>query len=221
MRGVKVNPVRLRQGDERGYTLIELLVVLAILVTVVGGLAAAFVSGMNQQSTLSRRTLQETDARLALDRMRRDIFCSTSALSSLAPQPNGSNGFTLTLGESSSLCPTVVASGQSSVQWCTVRYSGSTTRYQLLRATSGTCESSGTLVADYLAVPASGWPSNANTSPTPGSWSGNIWPTPQTCASGAHPALAVDLNVNRDPVNYATQGYELSDAVVVRNAPTC
>jgi prepilin-type N-terminal cleavage/methylation domain-containing protein len=221
MRGPKVPTIPLRATDERGYTLIELLVVMLILVTVVGGLAGAFVSGMNQESTLSRRTLQQTDARLALDRMRKDIFCSTSAASALAPQPNGSNGFTLTLTESSTLCPTVVASGQSSVQWCTIRYSGSTTRFQLYRSTSGTCDTTGTLIADYLAVPGAGWPQNTNTSPAPASWSGNIWPTPPACAAGTHPSVSVDLNVNRDPAGHPTQGYELSDTVIVRNAATC
>jgi prepilin-type N-terminal cleavage/methylation domain-containing protein len=221
MRGVNLPLTRFRERDERGYTLVELLVVLLILVTVVGGIAGAFVSGMNQQSTLSRRTLQQTDARLALDRMRKDIFCSTGATTSLAPQPNGSNGFTLTLAESSTLCPSIVGAGQSSVQWCTIGYSGGTTRYQLFRSASGTCDSTGTLIADYLAVPAAGWPQNANTSPTPGSWSGNIWPTPPTCAAGAHPAVAIDFNINRDLSGHPTQGYELSDTGIARNGASC
>jgi prepilin-type N-terminal cleavage/methylation domain-containing protein len=220
MRGVNVSSTQLRER-ERGYTLVELLVVLLILVTVVGGIAAAFVSGTNQQATLSRRTFQQTDARLVLDRMRKDIFCSTSSATSLAPQTNGSSGFTLTLSESSTLCPSVVSGAQSSVQWCTVGYAGGTTRYQLYRSASGTCNNTATLIADYLTAPATGWPQNTNTSPTPASWSGNIWPTPSTCAAGNHPVVAIDFNVNRDPTGHPAQGYELRDSDVVRNAATC
>ena len=220
MRGMNVSLTQLRERDERGYTLIELLVVLLILVTVVGGIAAAFVSGTNQSATISRRTVQQADARLVLDRMRKDIFCSTSSASSLAPQANGSSGFTVTLSESSTLCPSVVSGAQTSVQWCTVG-SGGTTRYQLYRSTSGTCNNTATLIADYLTAPSAGWPQNTNTSPTPASWAGNIWPTPSACAAGNHPLVAIDFNINRDSSGHPSQGYELQDSDVVRNAATC
>ena len=221
MRGLNVSSTRLRARDERGYTLVELLVVVLILATVVGGIADAFVSGTNEQATLSRRTFQQTAARLVLDRMRKDIFCSTSSSTSVAPQTNGSGGFTLTLAESSSLCPTVVSGTQTSVQWCTVAYAGGTTRYQLYRSTSGTCDNTATLIADYLTAPTAGWPQNTKTSPTPGSWAGNIWPTPSACASGNHPTVAIDFNVNQDPSGHSKQGYELQDTDVVRNAAPC
>lgn len=220
MRGLNVSLTQLREHDERGYTLIELLVVLLILATVVGGIADAFVSGTNEQATLSRRTFQQTDARLVLDRMRKDIFCSTSSATSLAPQTNGSSGFTLTLSESSTLCPSVVTGAQTSVQWCTVSFSG-TTRYRLYRSTSGTCDNTATLIADYLTAPTAGWPQNTNTSPTPASWAGNIWPTPSACATGNHPVVATDFNINQDPSGHPAQGYELQDSDVVRNAATC
>lgn len=214
-------PSRLR--DARGYTLVELLVVMLILGTVVGGLSTAFVAGINSEANISRRAQQEANARIALDRMRKDIHCASSRVDRLPPQENPSGGFTLTLTESPTLCPSVLNDPtQSGVQWCTIPYAGSTTRYQLFRETSGNCDGVGTtMTVDYLAAPTSGWPTNDNTSPTPTDWNGNIWPTQQTCATGSQPTVAIDLNVNIDPDNHPDQGYELKDAIALRNAPAC
>ena len=223
MREIKIDSYCKPARDETGYTLVELLVVLIILGTVLGALSTAFVGGINSEARVTRRAQQEANARVALDRMRTDVRCASSRTDRLPPQPNASGGFTLTLTESPTLCPSVLNdTTQSGVQWCTIPYAGSTTRFQVFRETSGNCDGTGaTLTVDYVAAPAAGWPQNTNTSPTPTSWDGNIWPTQETCVSGDQPTVAVDMNVNLDPDNHPEQGYELKDQIALRNAPVC
>lgn len=94
---------RIRQ--EGGYTLIELVVVLAIFMTVVTALVSLFTSGAQAELDMNRRFEAQQSARLALDRMRRELHCSsgitassgvavssvTVALPSQCPSANGSN----------------------------------------------------------------------------------------------------------------------------------
>jgi prepilin-type N-terminal cleavage/methylation domain-containing protein len=73
-----VIPKRLRRlRGERGYTLVELLVVLAIFTTVVTALVALFTSGAKAELDMNRRFEAQQNARLALDRMRRELHCSS------------------------------------------------------------------------------------------------------------------------------------------------
>ena len=65
--------------SERGYSLIELLTVMLILSTILGGLTQLFVSGSNAELDTNRRFQAQQSARVALDRMRRDIHCSSAA----------------------------------------------------------------------------------------------------------------------------------------------
>jgi prepilin-type N-terminal cleavage/methylation domain-containing protein len=62
-----------RQG---GYTLIELLLVCAILGTVLASLSVLFLSASSSQIDMNRRFRAQQDARVAVDKMRREIHCS-------------------------------------------------------------------------------------------------------------------------------------------------
>jgi prepilin-type N-terminal cleavage/methylation domain-containing protein len=205
-----------------GYTLVELLVVLAILGIVLLGLTTAFASGLRAETGATERATAQGNARTGLVRMRTDIHCASGAP---APIENPFGGFTLTLTESPNVCPSVTTSS-SGVQWCTVPYGGSTTRWQLIRFLGTQPQDCGgggasTLVVDYVTAPAAGWPANSGTSPTPADWDGNLWPTQPTCSSGNMPTIAVQLAVNVDPVSFPNQTYELQDTIALRNAARC
>jgi prepilin-type N-terminal cleavage/methylation domain-containing protein len=207
---------------EGGYTLVELLVVMSILGLVLVGLTTAFAAGLKAETGAVRRADAEENARVALNRMRVDIHCASAAP---APQENPYGGFSLTLTESPNTCPGVTTSS-SGVQWCTIPYPGSTTRWQLFRflgTVLSDCDGSAgsSLRVDYVTRPDSGWPANSVTNPVPADWEGNLWPDAPTCSAGNLPAAAVDLAVNVDPVTHASERYELSDTIALRNALRC
>jgi prepilin-type N-terminal cleavage/methylation domain-containing protein len=124
----------LRLFRENGYTVIELLIVMVILATVMGSLTTLFVQASTAELELNNRFQAQQNARLALDRIRRETHCASQA--SVAT----SNSVTLTLA---SYCPT----GNGSVTWCTV---GSGSRYGLYRKAGATCNATGVKWADYL-----------------------------------------------------------------------
>ena len=122
--------------DERGYTLTELITSMAILMTVMGALTALLVSGTNAEVEMNKRFQAQTEARLGLDRLRREIHCSSDAT------PAGvSSSVTL----NTATCPTA---GGTSVTWCTV--ANGTGRYGLWRYVGATCGGTGLRVADHL-----------------------------------------------------------------------
>jgi type II secretory pathway pseudopilin PulG len=209
---------------------------MAILGIVLAPLSSSFASGMVAQESQSRREQAAANARVALQRLRLDIHCA-SAITSVEQNTHG--GFTLTLTESNDqspglrgYCPGVIPAGSSSsgVQWCTVPYAGSTTRFDLYRflGTTTDCNGGGgsTFETSYLAAQPGAWPINtaavgSSGSGTPTSWVGNLWPTSATCQSGYLPTLLVDFNVNVDPVNHPNEHYEMQDSITLRNAPRC
>ena len=229
-----------RQG---GYSLVELIVVLSILGIVLGVLVASFTTGLNHQTDQMRREQAYSIARQALQRMRVDIHCASGA----AVDQNTKGGFTLTLTETPNptgatpgppgWCPGVLPSGSSSsgVQWCTIPYPGSTTRWRLFRflGTAATlCDDANpsTFQVDYLAATPGIWPANTQVDTTPPpigdfdtaqGWKGNLWPTPAPCPDGRLKTVAIDFNVAVDPVNFPTEHYELKDAIALRNSNRC
>ena len=68
---------RLFRG-QRGYTLIELLAVLTIFLTIVTALTALFVTGAKAELDANRRFQAQQSARIAVDRMRREIHCGSA-----------------------------------------------------------------------------------------------------------------------------------------------
>jgi prepilin-type N-terminal cleavage/methylation domain-containing protein len=208
-----------------GQTLVEMLVVISILAIVLTPLITTFVTSMTQQSLQTRRENSQSNARSALARMRLDIHCAHAT--TLPVQQNPYGGFTLTLPENPGQCPAVVAasSGVSGIEWCTIPYPGSTTRFRLYRLNATTlagcnADLGATFVTDSIAVPSGGWPANTATLPTPGDWAGNIWPTADTCSAGSLPTIAVDLNITADPL-HPNDDYELSDRIAALNSDPC
>lgn len=62
---------------ERGYTLIELLQVTVILSVVMAAITILFVNATNAEVDMSRRFQAQQNARVAVDRMRREIHCAS------------------------------------------------------------------------------------------------------------------------------------------------
>jgi prepilin-type N-terminal cleavage/methylation domain-containing protein len=126
-----------RLRGERGYTLVELLVVLAIFTTVVTALVSLFTSGAKAELDMNRRFEAQQNARLALDRMRRELHCA--------------NGVTATAGVAvssvtvslPSQCP---SSGGSSISVVYDTSLVSTGRYRVRRTVNGTT----VVIADYI-----------------------------------------------------------------------
>ena len=121
--------------EERGYTLVEMLTVLVIFSTVMSALLVLFVQGTNAELDMNNRFQAQQDARLALDKLRREAHCASAVTVSSA------SSVTLSLP---SYCPT----GNGSVTWCTV--SLGTSRYGLFRKIGATCDSTGVRWADHL-----------------------------------------------------------------------
>src|SRR5262249_23163903 len=112
-----------------------MLTVLVIMGVVMGGLVTVFVAATNSETDMNNRFQAQLNARLALDKMRREVHCASTAT------PTGSSSsVTITL-------PSYCKTGGGSVTWCT--RSVSTGRYALYRVAGATC-SGGVKWADYL-----------------------------------------------------------------------
>ena len=128
--------LRRHLGSERGYSIIELLVTMAIMGIVLQGLTTIFVSGSKAELDLNQRFQAQAAGRLALDKIRTEVHCATTATTT---------GSSLTLTMPSG-CRTA---SNTTVTWCTSQL-GSSTRYALYRYQgSGTC-TAGVRWADYL-----------------------------------------------------------------------
>ena len=122
--------------DEGGYSLVEMIAVLAILTTVLTSLTALFVSGLRTETDLNKRVEAQQHARIAADRMRREVHCASDVIVTTAAK------ITVRLP---SHCPTAVGGVVTDVVYETAIVPGYTNRYTLKRA--------GVVVADYLTVP--------------------------------------------------------------------
>jgi prepilin-type N-terminal cleavage/methylation domain-containing protein len=129
--------LRRRLAGERGYTITEMLVVLVIMGVVMTSLMEVFASASNAEISMQHRFQAQVTARLALDKIRRDIHCASSA----APA-GATTAFTLTL-------PTYCKGGSGDITWCTRLVS--TGRYALYRITGPSC-TGGAKWADYLTL---------------------------------------------------------------------
>ena len=101
--------------------MIELLITVAILSTVIGALTVLFVQATNSEVEMNRRFQAQLTARVAIDKMRREIHCAS------AITPTGAtNSISVTLPAQ---CPT--AGG--SLTTVTYDTAGSGQRWQLRR----------------------------------------------------------------------------------------
>jgi prepilin-type N-terminal cleavage/methylation domain-containing protein len=177
---------------ERGYSLVEMLTVLVIMGIVMTSLTTVFVQASNSETDMNNRFQAQLTAKLALDKVRREVHCATVVT------PTGlSSSVTITL-------PSYCKTGSGSITWCT--RSNGTNRYALYRVVGTTC-TGGVMWADYL-VPTS----NATVS---GGALQIFNYTAQSTSSLAK--LHVDFPVNVKP-SKTVELYELMDDIVLRNS---
>ncbi len=184
---------------------------MALLLVVLTAITATFVSGTHAETNVQHRLQAQSDARLALTRMREDIHCALNVQSFAA---NAYGGYTLSLTEEYNQCAVVdsLAGGGSSIvylAWCTIPDPAVAGTFDLYRK-NGSCDSSGTLEAKGIVIPVSGiWPAGQT---------GNIWPAAGACQTGYLKTQPVDMAVNPDAVGSPNESYELKDEIALRNS---
>lgn len=121
-----------RLRAERGFSLIELVTVMAIMGIVMAGLTTVFVSASNNELDMNNRFQAQLNARLALEKFRREVHCASS----------------LTFNSASSVTVVLPTGCKSvgTVTWCA---QGSGTRWGLYRVGGASC-TGGIRWADYL-----------------------------------------------------------------------
>jgi prepilin-type N-terminal cleavage/methylation domain-containing protein len=187
-------PNRLRRiaRSERGYTLIEMLTVLVIMGVVMAGLTTVFVSASHNELDLNNRFRAQQNARLALDKFRREVHCANSVILGTQTPPAGPLA-------ASSVTINLPAGCRSSgtVTWCTQGSGSRWGLYRVLGVAPGTC-TGGVKYADYITLP-------------------NVFNyTAPAAGSKLLPKINVDFPVNIKPSKPAST-FELKDDVVLRN----
>ena len=184
-------PLRGRAASAAGYSLIELLTTMAILSVVLGGIVSLFVAGSNADADMTKRYQAQYNARLALDRLRRDAHsaCGLAA---------GYSASLVTL-ESWDNSVTPATCTVATYTWCTT---GSASRFQLYRLPGAVACTAGPKFGDWLT-------------------SGSIFTfTAQNTPAGMYTLarLHVDLPVNLTPAK-PNGAYRLVDDIALRNSP--
>ena len=180
--------VRRRIAAEGGYTLSEMLVVLAILGTVMGGLAGVFTSALRAEVDMNQRFQAQQYARLAMGKLRREIHCSRQVFVAV-------DGSAATLVSAVATNTTYCRAGQST--WCAVSVPGSATRFALYRKAGASCDNAGVKMADFLTTSA-------------------VFQQAAVVA-GSRGRLKVDLRVDLDS-RTATRRYRLVDEITMRGS---
>lgn len=195
--------LRRLRGDG-GYSLVEMLTVMVIMGVVMSSLTTVFVTASNSETDMNNRYQAQLTARLALDKMRREVHCAKVATPATV---GATSSVTLTLSWTQSDGTTFnCKTGSGSVTWCT-RNVG-TNRYALYRVVGSTC-TGGVKWGDFL-VPSAG----ASTCGSPIALCVFAY-TAQSTASLAK--LHVDLPVNVRPAK-TVERYELVDDIALRNS---
>jgi prepilin-type N-terminal cleavage/methylation domain-containing protein len=191
---------------EGGYSMVEMLTVLAIMGVVVGGIATLFVSGINADADQTRRYQGQQNARISLNKMRREIHAACTVSN---PATYNTAESAITLYFASNGC----TSGANTVTWCT---SGSGSRYGLYRIVATSCAGATAKFADYLtsANIFTYLPPNSHLG-TLGGGSAQI--TTQDNSSSL-PRLHVDMTINLKPSN-PKDAYHVVDDIAFRNGP--
>lgn len=124
-----------RAAGERGYTIPELLTTMSILLVVLAGVTSLFVAGSKAQADLTARFDVQTELRVGLDRMRREIHSACSA---------STTGSSVVLAMPSSTDGCITPTTRT---WCT---QGSGSRFGLYRIDNTSVCSGGVKYADFL-----------------------------------------------------------------------
>lgn len=197
-----------RLQGEGGYTMAEMVVVMAILGVVVGGIVMLFARGINADADQQRRFHAQQDARLALDKMRREFHAACTV----------SNPSTYNTAESSVTLYFVTdgcASGTHTVTWCT---SGSGSRYGLYRIVATSCSGATDKFADYLTSGSifTYLPPNSYVTTLGGGTGSSAITT--AAGSSTLPRIHVRFTVNRKPTK-TTDAFTIADDIALRNGP--
>ena len=96
-----------RLRGERAYTMVEMITVMLIMSIVMTGITTVFVQGSNAELDMNNRFQAQTNVRLALDKIRKDIHCASSVST---PSAQGGPAATLTMAD-----PCAVKSGVATV----------------------------------------------------------------------------------------------------------
>jgi prepilin-type N-terminal cleavage/methylation domain-containing protein len=184
-----------RSRGEAGYSLIEMLTVLLIMGIVMEALTTVFVRASTAEADMNNRFRSQQNARLALDKMRREIHCADTVTKGTSTTPSGPLAayyINITL---SSGCATNKTGAPLTVTWCT---QGSGSRWGIYRVSGSSTCTGGTRYADYLTKP-------------------NVFDyTAPTSGSGILPKINIDLPVNVAP-RKGLDLYEVKDDIVLRN----
>ena len=165
-----------------------MLVVLAILGTVLGGLAGVFSSALRAEVDMNQRFQAQQNARLALGKLRRELHCARQAF----VQPDGS---AVTIVSAVTANTTYCRAGQST--WCAVSVPGAAVSYALYRKSGATCDATGTRMARWLTT------------------SGVFQLVP--AVAGSRSRVAITLSVDVDS-RTATRRYRLYDEITMRGS---
>ena len=133
-----------RLRADGGYTLVELIAVLAILMTVLTALTTLFVQGARAELEMNRRVEAQQGARLAADRMRRELHCANGVTladaDAIVDPVTGQKIYRKITVNLPGYCKTAVGGAATNVVYDTELVSDG--RYALRRA--------GVRIADYL-----------------------------------------------------------------------
>jgi Tfp pilus assembly protein PilW len=174
---------------EDGFTLVELIAVMGIFMTIVGGLTALFVSGARAELDANERFQAQQSARIALDRVRRELHCSSGLTKTDGTALSAGQAVTAVRVTLLSHCPTA---GGIAVSVDYQMVASATGRWRLERVKGGSTER----LADSFT-------------------NDDVFTyTPQSPASRA--TLHVDLPVNVDS-NEGSPTWRLIDDIVLRN----
>lgn len=120
--------------QEGGYSLIELLTVMVILGVILGAVVTLFTAGINADADQNRRFQAQQDAKVAMDKLRRE---GHGACTISAPATYNTWMSSVTFYYPSDSC----GSGGHSITWCTKAVG---TTYTLYRAIATSCPASPT-----------------------------------------------------------------------------
>jgi len=129
---------RIRAADSAGVTISEMLVVLAILGIVLAGMTTLFLSASNTEKDQSNRYQAQQTARNALDALRRELRCASSAAIPSAAE------LRITLP---GYCQRPVVATAADFTWCVT---GVAAPYVLWRYVGSSCSGTGVRKAESL-----------------------------------------------------------------------
>lgn len=189
---MRLAQLRRRLSGDRGYSLIEMVVVMAILGIVMGSLTTVFVSASNSELDMNNRFQAQLNARLALDKFRREVHCANSVTLGSAASPSGplaANSVTMVFPSGCKATGTVT--------WCTESVGSAYGLFRGCTCTGAGC-TGGVRYIKSLTLP------------------NDFGYTAAASGSRQLPKVNVDFPVNVQPAK-TNELYELKDDVVLRN----